>query len=232
MTIDSQKIIRAMIDTTLIKDKQLSGRHTSPGHILTISRECGSYGEEIARLCAERLNVHYFDRDLVEKIAKLAGEDPETFHRLEKKVSNMKPNWLETMFTNRPWMEAKYTRSLVSSLMGITRIGGVVLGRGANFILGSNACFRVRIIAPFNTRVERYAKRKGLDIDAAKYRVKEIDDERRNFIKTLYHKEINRPYSYDLSINTKRISIEVAVDMIMDGLDASSTCIHEKMKAS
>ena len=226
MTVDSQKVIQAMIDSTWIKDREHRREHSVPGHVLTVSRECGSCGEEIAQLCAERLKVPYFDRKLVEKIAQSAGEEPETFRQLERMVSRKKPSWLETLFTNRPWLEAKYTKNLVSVLLGISRVGGVVLGRGANFMLGHNACFRVRILAPLNIRTQRYAERKQLDVEEARRQVKAIDDERKNFVKTLYHKKINQPEDYDLVINTHRISIETAVDLIMDGLRASSACSH------
>ena len=227
MKVDSQQVIKAMLDSALTKDRELAGRHSTPGHVLTISRQCGAYGEEIAQLCAERLNVPYFDKKLIEKVAESAGVEPEVFRRLEKKVSTMKPSWLETEFTNRPWLEAKYTRNLVSVLLGIRSIGGVVLGRGANYILGHSACFRIRILAPLNIRAERFAARMQIDKEEARKQVLEIDDERKNFVKALYHKKINHPEDYDLIINTERISVETAVELIMDGLHASHSCSHE-----
>jgi len=227
MTVDSQQVIQAMIDSTRLKDRELAGGHPEPGHVLTVSRQCGANGEEIAQLCAKRLNVPYFDKELVEKIAESAGVEPEIFHQLERKVSRMKPNWLETAFTNRPWLEAKYTRNLVSVLLGISSVGGVVLGRGANYIFGHSACFRTRILAPIDIRTERFAARMQVDREEARRRVLEIDDERKNFIKTLYHKKIARSEDYDLTINTERISIEAAVELIMDGLHASHSCSYE-----
>ncbi|HID81064.1 MAG TPA: cytidylate kinase-like family protein [Chromatiales bacterium] len=227
MKVDSQQVIKAMLDSAWIKDHELAGGHSSPGHVLTISRQCGSYGEEIAQLCAERLNVSYFDKKLIEEVAKSAGVEPEVFHQLEKKVSSMKPNWLETAFTNRPWLEAKYSRNLVSVLLGIRSIGGVVLGRGANYILGHSACLRIRIVAPLNIRAKRFAARAQVEKEEARRQVLEIDDERENFMKTLYHKKINHPEDYDLTINTERISIETAVELIMDSWHARHSCSNE-----
>lgn len=224
MTTDSQKIIQSILNNTLIQEKYRTRNVATAGPVITVSRECGSYGEEIARLCAERMKVNYFDRELVEHIAKAAGEDPETFHNLEKSATGMSPGIFESMFTNRPWLKVKYTRGLVSSLIGVSKIGGVIIGRGANFILEQDACFRVRIVAPFKIRTARYAERKNIEIAEAVRQVKSIDEERANFIKALYHKNIDQVNAYDLIINSERVEIDTATQMILDGVKNSIAC--------
>ncbi len=217
----TSRIIDAMIQSTWLKDRE--GERARPGFVITISRECGSEGEEIAHRVAKALNLPCFNKQLVEEIAREASVDPDVFHNLEEKVSGLKPSWLETVFTNQPWLQVKYLDHLLSVLLGISRIGGVVVGRGAHLLLGSKTRLRVRVVAPFDLRVERYAKRQGVDRKTARQQVKAVDEERNNFIKTLFHKKLRRAEDFDLIINTERISVEAAANGILNILHSLPT---------
>ncbi len=214
----TSRIIDAMIRSTWLKERE--GERARPGFVITISRECGSNGEEIAHLVAKKLNLPCFNKQLVDKIAREARIDPAVFHKLEEKVSGLKPGWVENIFTNQPWLQVKYLDHLLSVLLGISRIGGVVVGRGAHLLLGSKTRLRVRIVAPFDIRVARYAERQGLDPETARQQVKAVDQERNSFIKTLFHKKLRRAEDFDLIINTERISVEGAANGIIDILQS------------
>ena len=58
----------------------------------------------------------------------------------------MRSNWLELLFTDKPLQEQRYLQTLVDVVIGIYRNGGVIVGRGANFILDGTPALRVRIV--------------------------------------------------------------------------------------
>ena len=41
--------------------------------VITVTRQFGSLGRPIARILAEKLNLHFYDRDIVEKTAAEMG---------------------------------------------------------------------------------------------------------------------------------------------------------------
>jgi cytidylate kinase len=226
MGTDNQKIIHSMINSQWLLERENAHKHADPGHIVTISRQCGAFGEGIARHIAKQLEVPYFDKRLVEEIAKSAGVDTDLFRQLEQKIHRIKPTWLETAFSDRPWLQAKYSKNLFSVLLGISRVGGVILGRGANLVLGKSACFRLRIVAPFPMRVARLSDRLELDSNSAEETVKKIDLERAHFIESIYGADIDNPANYDLVVNTERFDIETAAQLTLTAAKVGHFCLH------
>lgn len=230
MSVNNQKIIQSMINAQWLREHENAGNHeyADPGHIVTVSRQSGSFGEEIAQHIAKQLEVPYFDKQLVEEIAQSAGVDPDLFRQLEQKIHRMKPTWLETVFTDRPWLQAKYNKNLVNVLLGISRVGGVILGRGANYVLGHSACFRLRIVAPHPIRVARLSDRFSLDSKAAEEMVNKTDMERANFVKSIYGGDIDNPANYDLTINTERFNAKAAAQLSLSAAKLGQFCARDK----
>jgi len=233
MTTDNQKIIQSMINAQWLREQETSHEHehADPGHIVTISRQCGSFGEDIAQHIAKQLEVPYFDKQLVDEIAQSAGVDADLFRQLEQKIHRMKPTWLETVFSDRPWLQAKYNKNLINVLLGISRVGGVILGRGANYVLGQSACFRLRLVAPLSIRIIRVSNRLGLDSKAAQETVQRIDMERANFVNSIYGGDIDNPANYDLTINTERFNAETAAQLTLAAAKLGQFCARPQEKS-
>ena len=95
----------------------------------------------------------------------------------------------------------------------------IIYGRGGQDLLkGIDSVFRVRIIAPFEDRVERWAEREWLDPDLARVLVRKSDQQRAGFIKYYFDRDWNDPLGYDLMLNTQHLSEETAVKLICDGV--------------
>ena len=60
--------------------------------ILTIGREFGSEGHEIARMLSERLGVEIFDKDLLYKIAEKSGLEASELAAVDEKIAH---KWLQ-----------------------------------------------------------------------------------------------------------------------------------------
>ncbi len=91
----------------------------------------------------------------------------------------------------------------------------VIYGRGGQDLLKDiNSVLRTRVIAPFEVRVERWAEREWLDPDRARYLVRKSDQQRAGFIKYYFDRDWEDSTSYDLVINTQRLSEDMAVQVI------------------
>jgi len=56
--------------------------------IISVGRECGSGGRKIAKRLAERLNIQYYDHELIEKVARSANLDVNTVKQIDEKPAS------------------------------------------------------------------------------------------------------------------------------------------------
>lgn len=192
---------------------------TQPGCVISVSRNCGSGGDTIARTLAERFNLRYFDRDIITAIAKVADVDENTVRLLDEQgCCAMRAAWLRAMFGNQTLFKDTYRQMLVGVVFGILRTGGVILGRGANFILDRYPIFRLRVVGSPEICARRFAEERHMEEKEALTEVKKIDRTRAEFIKNLCHHDINEPEAYDLVINTDHISVDEAPEVIIEAM--------------
>ncbi|MCU0263812.1 MAG: cytidylate kinase-like family protein [Candidatus Nanopelagicales bacterium] len=97
--------------------------------------------------------------------------------------------------------------------------GGVIVGRNAPVILaGRPNTLNVLLTGDVEDRVKRAAKFLGIsEAESAKRRASE-EDVRRQMSKTLYGWDPIDPQRYDMLINTSRITLDAAVNAIVDAV--------------
>ena len=77
---------------------------------------------------------------------------------------------------------------------------------------------RVRMVAPFDVRVNRIALANGLTTGAADPLVAKVDHERKDFIRDQFQKDPRDPMNYDLVINTSALTVEGTAAIVMAAL--------------
>ena len=98
----------------------------------------------------------------------------------------------------------------------------VILGRGGFASLNEYAdVLNVRIQAPFPNRVERVMDRENIsNRQQVEERVREDDKARQKFVKMFYNKEWDVETYFNLVIDTRTVSTEMAVNWIIDAARA------------
>lgn len=184
--------------------------------IITISREMGSGGIPIAHEVADRLGYTLINGDTLRAAAVDYGLTDEAFEQADEKP----PAFVDELDQKL----AVDLRQIELIILEKALEGNVIIyGRGGQDLLApvSNV-FRVRIIAPFEERVERWAEREWLDPDYARLLVRRSDQQRAGFIKYYFDRDWEDPLHYDLVINTSKLSHETAVNLICDGVGDSN----------
>lgn len=180
--------------------------------IITISREMGSAGIPISHKTAEKLGYTLVDGDEIRKVAADYGLSPDAVEKADEKP----PAFVET---DDSQTEANFHRIELIILEYALKGNVIIYGRGGQDLLkGIDSVLRVRIIAPFEERVERWAEREWLDPDLARVLVRKSDQQRAGFIKYYFDRDWDDPLNYDLVINTMNLSEETAVKMISDAV--------------
>jgi cytidylate kinase len=180
--------------------------------VITISRQLGSMGREVARLVADRLGYRLVWRDLINQAARRAGA-PETA------LAAIDELGLLGLSLSREAGEA-YCQA-VRQVMEELATGGnvVILGRAGQVILRSQPdTLHVRLIAPAHLRAERIAQYHEISLEGAMAQIEASDRHRRNYLKRFYHVRWDDPELYDLVVNTGRVTPEVAADVICQAL--------------
>jgi cytidylate kinase len=194
---------------------------TSP--IVTMSRQRGADGQAIALRTAEILTEMsrglqpwlVIDRDIAERVI----ED----HHLPKRISSFFTD--EQTLSIEEHIEgilgisvpaATRIQDLTRTIINLARLGHVIfVGRAAQVITAKfPRALHVRIIGSFDRRVERLAERKQCSLNEAAAEVKRIDNQRRQFVSTHFHSDLNDAMRYDVIINTDRVSVEESARLI------------------
>lgn len=180
--------------------------------IITISREMGSGGIPIVHQATEELGYTLINGDTIRAMASDYGLSAEALQQVDEKP----PTFVENLDRQ---IELTMNRIQLIILEQALKGDVVIYGRGGQDLLpGINNVFRVRIIAPFEERVERWAEREWIDPDLARSLVRKSDQQRAGFIKYYFDRNWGNPIDYDLVVNTSRLSHETVVKMIVDGV--------------
>ena len=206
--------------------------------IITIARQLGSGGAHVAQLVAQRLNIPYLDREILQRAAKLAEVSEETLQDADER----RPSLLERMSAFIVGYQAplapEYTppeavflpeaaydsyRQLVEeAIREIAQRGSaVIVGRGGQVILREHPeALHVYIYAPDAVRIQRLAQREGISPAQARQKARESDHNREGYLRTYYGVDWHDPDLYDLVINTARIDMDTAADLVVRAAQA------------
>ena len=178
---------------------------------ICISRQYGARGAAMGRLVAERLGFRFYSDELINDIADKAHVRQQVVQSLDERVQDGIAEWVAGLIKRGVFAPSDYLRNLSNVVLTLARHGkGVIVGRGAHFLLDGKTTLRVRVIAPLEERVARIAKRDGLSEADARDKVLRIDGERVAFNRQHYNADIGDPDHYDLVVNAGTLGVEGA----------------------
>ena len=214
-----ERLIEALIGSEIARERKVAEERAAAKqrstYVVTVSRGYGALGREIAQVLADTLGVRCCDRIILQEVAKRANVDVELIKRLDERVDNIGSDWWKSLFRDKSYPTERYLHHLVKVILNISTKGGVIVGRGAHLILGPHRCFRVRIVGSLEKCAERIGVREGVDIEAAKHRVEQVDQERAEYISELYGVHAGDSSNFDLVIYTDRYTVNESVALIL-----------------
>lgn len=217
MPTDAYSIIQALVKAQLINDTYERGEKLHP--VVAMSRSYGSGGEEIAHELTKRLQVGYFDKEILNEIVAQTGGDKYLLEKLDETVKNRWDAWMLSFLSGDNVLNENYQRYLVNVMLGILDTGGVIMGRGAHIILAKHDIFRVRIIGSPDICAQRVADSEGLTLEAARQKVDKMNHERSKFVWDYWKHRVSDQTEFDLTINTDHFQdIPQLAELIVNGM--------------
>ena len=177
--------------------------------IITVSREMGTGAYQIASEVARRLKYTLIDGPRINSLAAKYGLTPEMLQMVDEKP----PSYVTAEDRKR----AASLNAIELIILDLARKGNVIIyGRGGQDLLKDcKNILRLRFIADFEERVERFAEREWIDPDMARSLIRRSDHQRGGFIHFYFDRDWQDPNNYDLVFNTSRLSEATIVDCII-----------------
>lgn len=196
--------------------------------IITIARGYGSGGKNIAMGLAKTFGIKYYDRELIRLASEHHGINEALFNLADethsanpfaKKYSSSEiapPDSDEFLSKNNLFnMQADIIKRLADSGESC-----IIVGRCAHHILKDYPnVVKVFIHADLPHCIENVKEYNGVDDEEARALIVKFDKERAQYHKHFTKMEWNDARSYDLCLNTSKVSVDQCIDIIVSYLD-------------
>ncbi len=193
--------------------------------VVTIGRQYGSGGRYVGRLLAEKLNIPFYDKELLSEAAKGSGICEEIFEEHDEKHTH---SFLFSLVTGVQhsvdagtfYMDMPLNHKIfLAQFDAIRRLAAegscIIVGRCADYVLREDPdAVHIFIKADMPSKVERAVKYYGIEQEKAEDRIRKHDKQRAsyyNYYATATWGDVN---NYDLVVDTGVLGVEGAVELI------------------
>lgn len=193
--------------------------------IITISREFGCGGREIARQLASELGVPFYDKDLVDMAAQRAGVHIDVFKNTDEVVVKKNSNKLfrefgygsSTAFYSEQAIEAQ--ASVIRDIANKPE-SCILFGRCSDYILREHPnVINFFLYAPLGYRVRHISKAYNLDDRESAKLIKRVDKQRHNYYKYVTGQNRGDRNGKDMLIDVEAFGVEGTVKMMKDAIE-------------
>ena len=197
--------------------------------VITISRQFGSGGSEIAGLVATSLGWTLLDNAFIERVASGLHATPAVVEAIEERAPSLAERIADALaygaqellsaqvHTPLPPPEERVlevTRQVIDE--AVARGPVVLVGRGAQMRLASrDDCLHVLCTAPQEALVQRVAAREGVPASEATRRVTEENRRRSQFVKRYWDRDWLDASNYHLCANTAWLGIAGTAELVV-----------------
>jgi len=186
--------------------------------VITLSRDYGALGEDIATRLSECLDIPMYDAEILELIAKHAKTDKFYYQHHDEQGGASVSTFLYSLVSGTTATLQNYRRHLYDVVLDLARRDCLIVGRGAHLILRGKKVFRVRVVGTHEVCAERIAHALQIPLKEAQQKVAEINDKRHQSILNIFGDErfsLGHATNFDLVINTDHIPADGAMPVIL-----------------
>lgn len=179
--------------------------------IISLGRQFGSGGQQTGKRLAEILGIDYYDRNLIDEIARQSGLDPEYVARHDERAPGFFDYALSGRIDANHLSGSSQTFVMLSNTLKelASQKSCLIVGRTADYILRDEPnLIKLFVHAPYKYRVRFLCKERGITPDEADSLITKNDRERSRFYDFFTDKTWGQADSYDLCVDVTRLGGE------------------------
>ncbi len=204
-------------------------RARQPVRIVTISRDYGSGGGEVAHVLGRSLGWRVIDHALLQEVARRLEAPEAELSPLDEHVGGIVERIAGVFARGAP--EAPVLAALpdpdtVAAIEravlrdAVNELPFIVVGHGGQCLFATRPdALHVRIVAPLGQRIQTVAKRRNLDLETAARETERHDTERKRYTHHHFGCDANDPGLYTLQLNTGFLSVQEAAAVVLQVID-------------
>lgn len=203
------------------------------GPLITLSRQTGCDGREVAASIVASLNLKYntnkwrwVDKEIIYDAAKELKTDSQRIENYYKGLSMSNLSEMIMAFSGSFVTDSSVKKAIKEVVLSIAHEGyAVLIGRGGVSITHNMAnALHIRLVSPLYWRIENVMKKKGFSVEKAEEYVVDTDEKRYNLIVNFLEKKpLNIDYLFDATLNRSRFTIQQLTDLIVTMYSVRST---------
>ncbi len=194
--------------------------------IITIGRQYGSGGRELGEKLAKRLGYDFYDENLVDMAAKKSNMSQEILKEVDERATRSLLYSIVTGADIRGFhspivyempINDKLFLAQAEIIKDLAKHGNcIIVGRCADYVLQDMHlnCVNLFVYAPLEDRIQRIMRLYGLSREKAKDQIVKTEKRRRTYYNYYTNNEWNRMENYNLCIDTGKIGVDGAVDVV------------------
>ncbi len=192
--------------------------------VITINRQCASCGDEVALALAKALSIPFYDKEIIKEAAKKSGLNENLFEHTEERPASLLYSF--AMGTSNMAMVNMNEEVFKIQSNAIAELASekscLFVGRCADYVLRQHENrYHFFIYADTEDRIKRLASEQNIAEKAAEDLMNKTDKKRAGYYHYYTGKKWQDPSHYDLCINTSKIGINGAVQMILSYIENS-----------
>lgn len=183
--------------------------------IISVSREFGSGGHEIAEILAKRFDIPIYDSNLLEEIANSKNLDVDTMEKYDEKPKNVLLSRRVRGYSNSlsevlAQMQFDYIRELANKGESF-----VIVGRCAETVLKNHeALVSIFVLADKESKIARVSKHNEISRSEAEAMISMQNKKRKMYHNRYCDDKWGDSRNYDVCINSARLGVERTANVL------------------
>lgn len=194
--------------------------------VITIGRQFGSQGHDIGKALAQKLNIDFYDKELLDIAAKEGGLSSELVEKYDEKASNSllyslslgASATINSEYGTAPQTPLNEKLYLLeyNIIRRVAEESCVIVGRCADHVLADrNDLLRVFVYADDEAKVQHIAWKYSVTPEKARSMIKKNDKSRANYYNSYASGKWGDPSNYDLCINRSLLGVEGSAELLI-----------------
>lgn len=187
--------------------------------MITISRQYGTSGHKIAELLAQKLDLPFYDKELISIASKESRYAEQTFDAAEETATTTLGYALSNR-SNRSLYGMPLNDQLFMIQSGVIRTvadqgPALFVGRCADYVLdGYKETIKIFLQASTDSRIKTVMERDNLSKKDAEARIKRLDKSRATYYNYYTDRKWSDLKNYDIVLNVSHLTAEEAAELL------------------